>query len=346
MEIVMINAKDINTYKNNAKKHPQEQIEQIKNSILQFGLNKPLGVWGDNNELVYGHGTYKALCELHINPIPCIRLDHMEDEERRAYTHVDNQLTLNTGVDNDLLQMDLSEIDLDLSEFGLEIDLLSQDEDDGYYGDERERTANAYNLEDAMQMEMTEKWQMPIIKAEKHKPKDLISFNYMLSSNKTDKGIHFFIDDYQFERLWSNPYKYLDDLEQYDCVLTPDFSLYTEMPLPMQIWNIYRSRFLGQLWQRDGMRVIPTLQWCRQDSFEIAFDGIEQGGTVAVSTIGVKRDKESRKLFDAGMDEAIKVIKPSCIINYGGNIGYDYGDIEVIYIQNHNADKLKGIQEE
>ena len=100
-----------------------------------------------------------------------------------------------------------------------------------------------------------------------------ISFNYILNTDAFDKGVHFYIDDYRFERLWNDPHKYIDRLKLFDCMLTPDFSLYMDMPKAMQIWNIYRSRLIGQIAQDEGIKVIPTLSWSDSQSFKFCFDG-------------------------------------------------------------------------
>ena len=155
------------------------------------------------------------------------------------------------------------------------------------------------------------------------------------------QGIHFYIDDYQFERLWNDTDKYMDALSKFDCVLTPDFSLYTEMPLPMQIWSIYRSKLIGQMMQDKGMKVIPTLQWCRRDSFPYAWDGLPHNSVVSVSTIGVKREESASKLWFDGMDDAMNVLSPKAVIVYGGDIGYDFGKAKAIYINNHNSERFK-----
>ena len=116
---------DINTikpYLNNAKLHPQEQIEQIKKSIQEFGNNDPIAVW--NNEIVEGHGRYEALKQLGETNIPIIRLDNLTDEERRAYTLVHNKLTMNSDFDLDILNEELLDIDtIDMSDYGFDIDL-------------------------------------------------------------------------------------------------------------------------------------------------------------------------------------------------------------------------------
>ena len=81
-------------------------------------------------------------------------------------------------------------------------------------------------------------------------------------------GIHFYLDDYQFERLWREPTIYLEKLKEYDCFFTPDFSLYLNMPIAMKIWNIYRSRLIGQFYQRQGIKVIPRISWSEIESFD------------------------------------------------------------------------------
>lgn len=109
----------LQTYAGNAKIHTAEQVEQIKASINEFGFNDPIAVW--RNEIVEGHGRYMACQELGIDEVPIIRLDGLTDEQRRAYTLVHNQLTLNTGFDLDLLQMELDDIvnvDMDVYDFG------------------------------------------------------------------------------------------------------------------------------------------------------------------------------------------------------------------------------------
>ena len=106
----------------------------------------------------------------------------------------------------------------------------------------RELTIKKYNLDLYDPYETDGPFEMPVIKKTLHIPNELIGFNEAISSKNYQFGIHMFIDDYQFERIWNTPERYVNVLKQYDCVLTPDFSLYMDMPRAMKVWNIYRSR--------------------------------------------------------------------------------------------------------
>ena len=122
LKIEYVDIDSIKPYKNNAKQHPQEQIEQIKKSIEQFGMDDPIGIWKD--EIVEGHGRLIACKELGYTEVPIIRLDHLTDEERKAYTLAHNKLTMNSDFDIDILQEELDNFDtIDMSDFGFDIDL-------------------------------------------------------------------------------------------------------------------------------------------------------------------------------------------------------------------------------
>ena len=173
------------------------------------------------------------------------------------------------------------------------------------------------------------------------RPEDLQGFDYAKSASDESKrglGCHFFIDDYQFERCWSNPRRVIDWLRPYDCVLSPDFSLYLDMPMPMQRWNAYRSRALGLIWQREGMAVVPTLSWSVPESYAFCFDGIPTGGTVATSTVGVMADDAALAIWRDGMAEALRRVRPSRLLLYGSVPDFDFGDVEVV---NYKARKFE-----
>ena len=110
LKIEYLNKHDLKPYANNAKLHPSEQIEQIKKSIEDYGFNDPIAIYGDN-EVVEGHGRLLAVMEMDgVYTVPVIRLDHLTDEQRRAYTLVHNKTTMNSGFDEDLLALELDSL--------------------------------------------------------------------------------------------------------------------------------------------------------------------------------------------------------------------------------------------
>lgn len=140
LEIQYIDIDSLTPYDNNAKIHTSEQIEEIKNSIKEFGMNDPIGVWGEENLIVEGHGRLIACKELGIKSVPVIRLDDLTDEQRRAYTLAHNQLTMSTGFDLEKLKLELDAITLPMSDFGFE-DINESDmniDEDGFDFDESE----------------------------------------------------------------------------------------------------------------------------------------------------------------------------------------------------------------
>lgn len=120
LKVEYIPIDSIKPYENNAKIHTDEQIEQIKKSIEEFGMNDPIGIWSEENIIIEGHGRLMACQELGMKEVPVIRLDDLTDEQRRAYTLIHNQTTMNTGFDLDILNEELANIDLDMSMFGFE----------------------------------------------------------------------------------------------------------------------------------------------------------------------------------------------------------------------------------
>lgn len=343
MEIENRKIKDIRPYENNPRRN-SEAIEFVANSIREFGFKQPIVV-DKNGVIVAGHTRYEAAKRLKLKEVPCIDASDLTDEQIAAYRLADNKVAERSTWDSKKLNEELDKIlDIDMSQFDFDIpDPLEEDEDDGYFGDERERTYDEYHLREFDESEVEGFYQMPVLRPVDHVPEDLIGFNYMLTAKEKNVGIHFYVDDYQFERVWNAPQQYLPKLAEFDTVLTPDFSLYLDMPVAMKIWNCYRSRMLGQMMQRMGITVIPTAQWAEESSFTYCFDGMPHKSTISVSTVGVKNHDESLKVWREGCDEMIKRLEPKRLLIYGGAIDYDYQGIETIYYENHVTERMNNV---
>lgn len=132
LKITYVPLADLVPYERNSKKHPPEQIEQIAASIREFGDCDPIAVWHDADGrpiIVEGHGRLLALQLLGADVAPVISLDHLTDEQRRAYSHVHNQTTLSSGFDEEMLALDMDELAFDWEEFGFEVPASADPED-------------------------------------------------------------------------------------------------------------------------------------------------------------------------------------------------------------------------
>lgn len=128
LKIEYVSKDQLKPYAKNAKLHTDDQVEQIKRSIEEFGFNDPIAVWHED-EIIEGHGRLLAVMEMpEIETVPIIRLDDLTDEQRRAYMLVHNKLTMNTDFDFELLDSELEDIiDIDMSEFGFDIEIEDEE---------------------------------------------------------------------------------------------------------------------------------------------------------------------------------------------------------------------------
>lgn len=140
-----------------------------------------------------------------------------------------------------------------------------------------------------------------------------LPFNMIIKCN--NNGIHCFVYDYYLERIWKRPEVYVKYLQKSKVFFTPDFSLYTDIPLSLQIFNTYRNRWIGKYMQEKGINVIPSISWGLENSYKFCFLGIKEGSPVAISTVGIR--KHQIDLFKAGVEEMKQNIKPSFIYVYG-----------------------------
>lgn len=167
--------------------------------------------------------------------------------------------------------------------------------------------------------ESNNKYGIPEMLPELEIPKDLIMYgtevrrSYAQTRGKT---AHFFLDDYKFEPLWNKPIKTLQPILNIGSALSPDFSLYVDYPRALQIFNVYRNRWLGRFWQEQGVSVIPTIAWSDESSFDFCFCGVPKHNPVAIGTVGIN-NKEAKKLFEKGYNKMLEVLEPSHLIVYG-----------------------------
>lgn len=148
----------------------------------------------------------------------------------------------------------------------------------------------------------------------------LQGFNFALREKFPEhKGVHFFLHDYQFERVWNRPDRYTEMLSKFAYVLSPDFSPYANSPKAIQIYNIYRKNWCARYWQDCGIKVIPTITWGNDEDINWYLDGVPKHSTIAVSTMGEGRWGNWQSL-KKHWNEILDILEPDVILLYGKDI--------------------------
>ena len=164
---------------------------------------------------------------------------------------------------------------------------------------------------------------MPTLGHVKVEAKGLIAFPDAMSARVVDenKFVHFFVDDWRFERFWNNPHKYLEKLKQYAGVIEPDFSTCSNFPEALKIWNTYRNRSCSRWLQDNGVIVVPNLR-VEPDNADYSLAGIPRRSTIAIGANGCVKNRANRRRFSCSLKYAVDKLLPSNIIVYGSD-AYD-----------------------
>ena len=121
-EIENLPTEQLIPYANNARTHSDAQVAQIAASIREFGFNNPILI-DENDTIIAGHGRYAAALRLALDSVPCIRLSHLSETQRKAYIIADNKIALNSGWDEELLALEIENLknaDFDLGVLGFD----------------------------------------------------------------------------------------------------------------------------------------------------------------------------------------------------------------------------------
>lgn len=191
---------------------------------------------------------------------------------------------------------------------------------------------NVFENQDTMQFPIDNYYGIPEMEPTQTVGNKLLRFmDWSTVEARKDYIAHFYYDDYRFIQAWRHPERYIARLRQFKAVISPDFSLYTDFPRALQILSCYRRQWVGAFWQQHGLDVIPDVVWGDRDSYDYCFEGLPHGGTVTVSTVGVKRDPlwngKQDNLFLDGYNEMLKRLEPSTVIVYGDLIDGLEGNI-------------------
>ena len=115
-------------YARNARTHSEIQVQQIAGSIQEFGFCNPVLIDAANG-IIAGHGRVMAAQLLKLESVPCLRLSHLTDAQKRAYVLADNRIALSSGWDEAMLANELSDLhadEFDMALLGFDADELAK----------------------------------------------------------------------------------------------------------------------------------------------------------------------------------------------------------------------------
>ena len=184
---------------------------------------------------------------------------------------------------------------------------------------DRHRGNGSLNIELFRELSFTGRYQMPMVKAyEGDLPRFLIPL-YRLNDAQSISGVCpcFYTSDIKFERVWRRPREIMGILMRYSYVISPDFSVYMDMPRPLQVANIFRNKVLAAMWQIAGIKVIPSVSWTGVRHIEEDLDGWPRYSVIAINSTGIGKDKRSKYNWLEGYEATIDMLHPTAILRYG-----------------------------
>lgn len=162
-----------------------------------------------------------------------------------------------------------------------------------------------------------------------------MDFDSIRSYRKKDKFLyipHFFCDDYKFNCIWDNPLRYLDYFKQFKQVVMPDFSLYYDFPVALQIYNKYRNHWLARYWSDNGISVIPNISLSLPVYYDWSILGYPKNSIVAFSDIGISRYSAYSDIVDESFRFMINSLNPVKVLYFTRSSSVRYSDVTVITV--------------
>ena len=158
----------------------------------------------------------------------------------------------------------------------------------------------------------------------------------------------FYEDDFQFERIWNQPRRYLEILKRFDGVVTPDFSVYYDLPFSMQLWNIFRSRTIGAWLQQQGIKVIPNIRYGDERTYDCCCYGISKHSVIVIGSLGCLKVKEYRMVFEKGVEYVVNYLRPETVVFYGATpsnvLEIEKLGVKVVVVTPPSFHSMKGVK--
>ena len=205
------------------------------------------------------------------------------------------------------------------------------------------KSPEGLNLDLCERLKFTEKFEMPIVEPIDCEPPPHIVAHYRLKNQKYFSNFvpHFYTTDENFQRLWNDVSQTMTELQRYPMVISPDFSVYLEMPMPMKEWNIFRNKLIAAIWQYSGLKVIPNISWTHFN-LELSFDGYPKHSVITVNSTGISHCPRSKPLWEKDYQVMVETLQPKHILRYGPKLSGEYEEISTYYENNNKTSAENG----
>lgn len=169
-------------------------------------------------------------------------------------------------------------------------------------------------------LDFSRPWDMPMLTPVEAHPTALVPFSVAMHERWCDFDcfVHFYEDDFRFERVWNDPHKYLPKLSKFEGVIMPDFSTCIDFPRPLKMWNCYRNQTLGAWWQEQGLTVIPNAR--HQPECDWLVEGLPRESVIAICGRAPVKDVAERRRFVRDVRTTVDELRPTAIVYYGSDL--------------------------
>ena len=188
-------------------------------------------------------------------------------------------------------------------------------------------------------LEFTAQGQFPIVQpVRREPPRHICSVHRLRGKSASFLRIicgHFFTTEPHIDPFWNQPFRYLPFLKKLDCVISTDFSIYSNMLLIQKLWNSFRNKLMSAFFQRQGIILIPAPSWGDLSHMDLFMEGWPKESLIAINSTGIGLDKRCRHIWLDGYFAMLSILKPTHIIRYGAFIEGECREISTYYSNNN-----------
>lgn len=346
----LVEPSQLKDHPRNYNKHPRRQLDALsaviwgpkvdgnRDASKALGWRHAVVVSKRSGFVVMGHARKTVAIE-EGELVPVVYQDFESEAMERAQLAADNRLAELSEIDIKLLNIEVLELEtleMPMDDFGFERenkkskkydkkekDKESKEEIFAFKEDSIFKSNNQFGIPDLDPCMLANIEDVPnrIWSGGEFVSGDLILYTTTSLPDDCSKYIlGFYIDDYRFEQTWSDAVIFVEKLSKYKfkTIIAPDFSTWRDDPFAVQLFNRYRSMWVARYWQKAGFKIIPSLSWSDERSYDFCCSGIPYNCDLVSLQCRTTKSKLGKEYFMNGINETLNRINPKKVIIYGG----------------------------